>query len=773
MRRLHSLNVVDGVGILVVMVAVVWAMHPSLLLSTSLITGGDTGSHVQAAAYLRSQGLTHLTPWFPGWFDGMPLYTFYFVLSDLLAVVASYVIPFTVAFKLATVAGSLLLPGSAYFLGRMLQSPRPIPVAMAMATLPFLFDATYTIDGGNLFSTLAGEYAFSLGLSLSLIAIGLVARGLRTGRGYWLSAVALSGTLLAHLLPLLFALAGIALLIVLELLARRGWGDPRQPRERADVARPVRFVVGTGLLTLGLSAWWFFPFATLQSYTNSMGYTNDNVSSLHAIFSVLGWYDSNGAAGADRWVLVLAALGFVAASVTRSLGGVWLSLMAIASAVAFVVDPQSVIWNERLIPFWFLSTHLLAGWFVGFVAWRVVEWRSARRASAVLLASDQWDDRSEADAWLGRERRQSFLNAASIVIVLGLASTIPGLVPSWAQALHLNVTGNEVPNWSAYNYAGYQGQSAWPEYHNLMQTMATTARRDGCGQAMWEYNSDENRFGTPMALMLLPYWTNNCVGSMEGLFFESSATTPYHFLDQAELSLAPSDPQVGLSYEPLNIREGVRHLQILGVKYFIAYSPQVVAQASRDHQLRLVAETPYWPSSGTRWRIYEVRQSATVTPLRYQPTVIPGATSRLAWLALNEAWWLQPKDWQHFVAMSGPSSWPRASSLATMSVPAREPATTVYGVHQTTQSISFSVTRLGVPVLVKISYFPRWHVTGAIGPYRVSPNLMVVVPTGHHVRLTYGATPAQTAGDWLTEATVALGIGVVLVQRRIRKIHRR
>ena len=36
--------------------------------------------------------------------------------------------------------------------------------------------------------------------------------------------------------------------------------------------------------------------------------------------------------------------------------------------------------------------------------------------------------------------------------------------------------------------------------------------------------------------MLLPYWTNNCIGSMEGLLFESSATTPYHFLNQSELS---------------------------------------------------------------------------------------------------------------------------------------------------------------------------------------------------------------------------------------------
>ena len=38
-----------------------------------------------------------------------------------------------------------------------------------------------------------------------------------------------------------------------------------------------------------------------------------------------------------------------------------------------------------------------------------------------------------------------------------------------------------------------------------MQTMAAMGKRYGCGRAMWEYSASENRFGTPEALMLLPY----------------------------------------------------------------------------------------------------------------------------------------------------------------------------------------------------------------------------------------------------------------------------
>ena len=134
----------------------------------------------------------------------------------------------------------------------------------------------------------------------------------------------------------------------------------------------------------------------------------------------------------------------------------------------------------------------------------------------------------------------------------------------------------------------------------------------GCGQAMWQYDPSLNRFGTTQALMLLPYWSNGCIGSMEGLLFESSATTPYHFLNQAELSVTPSEAMVGLNYSTLNVPAGIQHLQLLGVRYFMASSAQVQAAASADPSLRQVATTGPWTSSQagvsttTTWKIYEV-----------------------------------------------------------------------------------------------------------------------------------------------------------------------
>jgi uncharacterized membrane protein len=88
-----------------------------------------------------------------------------------------------------------------------------------------------------------------------------------------------------------------------------------------------------------------------------------------------------------------------------------------------------------------------------------------------------------------------------------------------------------------------------------------------------------------------------------------------------------------------------------------------------------------------------------------------------------------------------------------------------------TQSITFHVSRVGVPVEVKISYFPRWHASGATGPYRVSPNMMAVVPTQKDVTLVYGATPALTIGNVITDLAVFSGFATLwFALRRRRKL---
>src|SRR5207244_10090460 len=79
----------------------------------------------------------------------------------------------------------------------------------------------------------------------------------------------------------------------------------------------------------------------------------------------------------------------------------------------------------------------------------------------------------------------------------------------------------------------------------------------------------------------------------------------------------------------------------------------------------------------------------------------------------------------------------------------------VTNIKTTDDRISFDVDRVGVPVVVKSSYFPNWQASGADGPWRVTPNEMVVIPTSKHVSVHYGETPV----DIFANLATLLGIG--------------
>jgi hypothetical protein len=69
-------------------------------------------------------------------------------------------------------------------------------------------------------------------------------------------------------------------------------------------------------------------------------------------------------------------------------------------------------------------------------------------------------------------------------------------------------------------------------------------------------------------------------------------------------------------------------------------------------------------------------------------------------------------------------------------------------------------------VLVKTSYFPNWQATGANGPWRVTPNSMVVVPTSTHVVLHYGYAPVDDAGRLATLGGLGVAVWWWWTERR-------
>ena len=77
------------------------------------------------------------------------------------------------AMKLIVVAGMVTLPIAAWSMGKLGGLAFPGPGLMAVATIPFLFDRSFNIYGGNLLSTMAGEFANSLGLTFAVVFFGV------------------------------------------------------------------------------------------------------------------------------------------------------------------------------------------------------------------------------------------------------------------------------------------------------------------------------------------------------------------------------------------------------------------------------------------------------------------------------------------------------------------------------------------------------------------------------------------------------------------------
>ena len=141
------------------------------------------------------------------------------------------------------------------------------------------------------------------------------------------------------------------------------------------------------------------------------------------------------------------------------------------------------------------------------------------------------------------------------------------------------------------------------------------------------------------------------------------------------------------------------------------------------------------------WDIYEVRNHALVAPLRFEPVVVSSRAKPQAecfgrevvggqgvvgdpgpelgaWECTGVGWWSRASNLDEPLAAAGPVSWRRSSAAEAPGIPRRRlPAVRVTDVVETDDDIRFRVSRPGVPVVVRTSYYPNWEVTsGAKGP---------------------------------------------------------
>jgi TolA-binding protein len=414
---------------------------PSLFTATTT-TGGDTASHYYTLQYLYETLLPagKISGWTMGNYAGFPILQFYFPLPFLIMCLLNLVMPLQVAFKLVTWFGTGLLPVCAYIMLRLIRCSFPGPGIGAVLMLPFLFNSANSMWGGNILSTLAGEFSYSLSMALSLVLIGSLYRGALEEKWVIRNGLLVFLVGFSHGYTLLFAEA-MSLFILIT---------PTGFTKRATYLFKV-YALGFCLL-----AFWLVPLLAFTKYTTSyhLVWTIRSIKEIipeillpTVVAAILG--------SAILLVWGLSALKKNGFELLARLAYLWFGL--VAAIVFFVAAPRIGVVDIRYVPYGQLMACLLAALSLG---------------------------------WLGNR----LLNRRGLHIILLILVT--AFTMHWT-----NGRIGAVKGWSKWNYDGFEGKKTWSVFEQINKVLEGDFQDP---RVIFEHSQDHNMFGSSRAFESLP-----------------------------------------------------------------------------------------------------------------------------------------------------------------------------------------------------------------------------------------------------------------------------
>jgi len=684
----------DAVAVGAALVLIAGKFPASVMFAPTVTNGGDMGTHYYAAAYLRDVLLPkgQVTGWCPGNYCGFPLFQFYFFLPFLIIALLSHAIPLTVAFKIGTVLGTFLLPPCAYLGFLIAGMPFPVPALAALSTLPFLFMEANSMWGGNIPSTLAGEFAFSLGLALAVLFLGVLHRAIVRRRGYAWAGFLVFVIGLAHGYTLLWA--GLA--STWELITLRGWW------------RRLGALVAIHGLAILLLAFWLFPLLAYAPWTTSYSHVWI-LKGWQEVMPPILWVPAGIAVATLIVHLVLAALGM--RPFPSFLGLVWWAT-AIGIIFYFTAKAFHAV-DIRFFPFLQLGLCLCAALGLGLLL-------------AELPAPEIWP--------------------------LVAALLVPFVVDK-----HVTF----IPSWITWNYSGFERKATWPTLRGLSEKLRGSVRDP---RVVYEHSPDHEALGTIRVFENLPFFTGR--STLEGLYMQGSPTAPFIFYIQSEISNVMSCPFPDWGCSRPGLERGVPHLRMMNVSHYIVKSKAMKEQAAKHPGLAL-------ESSVGDYQIYRVTQNdgRYAIPLTTAPVLVRTPT----WKEISYQWFKTATP-ESVVPVFATSVTPDEEKLfATVSdgLPSEfpsKPLGTPPALHEVMDNDRITITGCtpGYPILVRISYHPRWHATTGEKVWLAGPTFMLVFPKGERVELAYGGSPVVTAGMICSSIGWALFLlGILPTRRRL------
>jgi hypothetical protein len=321
-----------------------------------------------------------------------------------------------------------------------------------------------------------------------------------------------------------------------------------------------------------------------------------------------------------------------------------------------------------------------------------------------------------------------------------------------AAVLWGDVNSRVLRHWIDWNYTGLEAKELWPRFRELASRLHGSVSDP---RVAVEYSQEHERAGSIRMYETLPFFSGR--STLEGVYNQASVQThPVYYL-ASELGATSPNPFRSREYSRFDTEAALRHLRLFNVSEVVALSPRLVESlGSRADVAPAGRIEPY--------AVFRLRDPGPgyVEPHAFAPVRTPLS----GWRDKAYRWFTrEPLSPAHLVFTDDPRFEVRETDewLAPPAVPL--PGGVAASAKLERESITIRTNRVGHPLLVKVSYHPRWRAEGADGPYLTSPALMTVIPRQPEVRLTYAATWADRLGLMLTAGGLSLAAWTWLRRR--------
>ena len=699
-----------------------------LVFTESLPTGGDMGAHIVPTKFFVSELFSNfkISGWSNDWFAGYPAYYFYFPFPPFIVAIFGLIFPYGISYKIMVVLGLCLLVLS---IQKLVSKENNNNLYLGFAAgLLFLLTESFTIFGGNLASSLAGQYSFTYSVAFGNLSIYFLTRS-NLKNSLFYSSIFISFCILSHVIPFIIFFP-IYIIYFLKYKSE-------------NIRKSVSF-----LIFLFLTSRFSISLFSNLEYTTNMTYSPyKNISDLIK---------------PDILPLLLLSLVFFVFLPRHQLFENVFSFhgyLIFISFLLFFYAPEGALWNGRVVPFFILGLVLLVfnllSEVINLISFKV---QGHTFLSLIYLVvafyllfnyHRRWNEQYEVTVL--------FIISLFLILCFLNISKLNQLFSFLFITLTIS-TVSFLPHWLNWNFTGYETKSDWNEISSLYVEL----NKISPGRIMWEPNPDLNKYGTPMVLMTIPMFTDH--ESLEGLYFDSSITTPYHFVAVSGLAERPSNPVGGLSYINGDFEKGIRYMKELGVDYFITYTDSIDEKATRSSDLEFLFES-------SPFKVFKLESSkvelVTSDLISFsQPSFYERISSSVFKNTLEKSFFNQSMN-----------EFQKENNIRIIDKSSLDDIRNKID----TEGIKLNITDLKIENdkirfttdypdkmhLIKVSYFPNWTIQNGDGPYRITPSFMAVVPYTNDVEITFEKTNLEHY--LFIFSFLCLAISILLIFFRMKK----